>query len=135
MDPKYSAWIAAFVQKCNGNVEFRCQTAAEQMCAAFPELRIVRGWVIAEHVRQIGRVDCHQHWWCCLGNEIIDPTAAQYITICEYDEYSLEKHGPLPTGKCYDCGALLYDNKTFCNDDCENNTLDYLSEIRCHVTF
>lgn len=123
----YDAWILAWAEKnsykakdapLSDKLHNRCQEAAHDMIEDFENLRIEKGYVIGisfspddgliiPYPRSI------QHWWCVdkKTGEIVDPTVAQFeghVTIERYEPYDEKKHGPLPTGKCMNCGELLY---------------------------
>ncbi len=117
MSFKYETWIDDYVALRNGNVRHRCQGASAEMAGAFPELRRVRGY--AHHPDGWSTA----HWWCeTEDGTVLDPTAAQFSqSVIRYEEYDEAVHGPLPVGKCGDCGAFLYAPQSgFCDDVCEN---------------
>ena len=101
-----------------------CHDAANAMAKAFfPKLRVARGFVSG-----------HPHWWCVAADgEIVDPTADQFSDLgidLVYVEYDEGKHGPLPTGRCPDCGGYVYDGDTFCGPGCERAFADALNNER-----
>lgn len=135
-----------FKGTCDGvHTEGYCHSAAEAMVAAFPgELRLVRGYavtheesVVPDWVKaarpdlQLEAASAHGHWWTVTiaDGTVVDPTADQYNKyggVKEYDEYDEAKHGPLPTGKCPECGDFIYDGKSL-HDECESAYLSYLN--------
>lgn len=137
MKPAYADWIselhARYAKQCghcrgekpcdNVHERGRCQGATDEMVVAFPELRQVRGFVDGSA----------PHWWCVEADgTIVDPTVGQFAWMdceLEYEEYSEKKHGPLPTGKCADCGDYVYDGgfHGFCNENCERSFRAYLN--------
>lgn len=120
MKEKYKNWIDNYILKHNGNVRNCCNTATKDMIESFPELKREKGWI---HLDDLGwKIE---HWWCVdlESNEIVDPTEAQFDNIVKYEAYDKLIHGPLPTGKCMDCGEFVYDNETFCNIECEKLTI------------
>lgn len=115
VDAKYTAWIEADVAEHNGWTRGRCQGAASRMVEAFPELRLVRGYCL------LADGFSPQHWWCeTADGAVVDPTAAQFENIVGYEEYDEEKHGPLPIGKCMNCGFEVYDkqHQGLCSAEC-----------------
>lgn len=114
-------WIAAYLKQHNGNVENLCREATAQMVKDIPRLTRHRG-----HVESFAGYR-HQHWWCLDGCIVVDPTASQfskYGGVYHYDEFT----GPEPTGKCADCGELIFNREIFCNDVCAQNTLEYMQK-------
>jgi hypothetical protein len=91
---KYQRWIDKNVpDRCIG----LCRRKSEEMVAKFPELRIVG-------------TSCQgmfEHCWCVTkkGN-VVDPTAHQFSHPLDYTRY-LELPD-FPTGKCPECGELMY---------------------------
>lgn len=130
MKTKYKNWIKNYVAKHNGNVKNRCWSATKEMAETFPELKCERGWAHIKCLKPFDKYGIYtdQHWWCVdPDGNIIDPTASQYESeIVKYEAYDEEIHGPLPTGKCMNCGSFVYDNKNFCDEICEKAILDYL---------
>ena len=106
---KYEKWIRENYPDA-ASARMQCQTAVEKMKAAFPELRIVRGYAMVS-------VDFRPHWWMKdeAGN-IIDPTAHQWGKILFYEE--IDEDEEQPHGKCHNCGEYLYrargDEQNFC---------------------
>lgn len=97
-----------------------CAGATEQMVAAFPELRRVRG-----HVGHTAGRAYEPHWWCVDPNgNIVDPTREQFFeprvgwTEIHYEEFDESLAHMLPTGKCMNCGGHLYYHARFCNETC-----------------
>jgi hypothetical protein len=128
---QYRNWINNYIQKNNGNVKNHCTFATSEMIKAFPELKREKGyvWVITDFGSK-----SDEHWWCIdPDGNIVDPTASQYREVCFYEPYNEKDHGPLPTGKCMDCGEYVYDNNTFCNKTCEKLTMFYLQGY--HISF
>lgn len=124
---EYEEWIREYAAARDGNVRYRCQGASNEMVEAFIELRLVRGYVVHKTGWKTA------HWWCETSEGVVvDPTAAQFDDIETYEEYDEEKHGPLPTGKCMDCGAFVYDggHNGFCDDRCQRATEHYLDTVR-----
>lgn len=68
------------------------------------------------------------HWWCQDGAVIVDPTVRQFdqwAGVLSYEEFIPDARGE-PTGKCPDCGELVYGD-TFCDATCAARTLAYLN--------
>lgn len=115
----YLDWIKNYKEK-QPFIRGKCYSATLEMAEEFPELRQERGYV----TDILGE---HQHWWCVEADgSIVDPTDSQFYEIIDYDAYNEEKHGPLPTGKCMDCGGYVYNDDYFCDKECERKTLEYL---------
>lgn len=129
MKPEYAVWIERYVRAYDDKIAGRCYGAAHQMQKDFPELTICRGYV-----KELGA-----HWWCKTAEgDVIDPTASQFhgprmvnagVMILEYEEFSVEKHGPEPIGKCMNCGDLCYKdtspNSNVCSEACEKELVVY----------
>ena len=84
-----------------------CGWAVDQMVAAFPELRRVRG-----------HYGFTPHWWCVAPDGVIwDPSQRQFQVAAAYVEYT----GPDPIGKCMNCGDLIWTGTrtSACSDECE----------------
>jgi hypothetical protein len=95
------------------------------MAAAFPELKRVRGYCLAIHHHYFaGMLYDHSHWWLLdEAGKVVDPTASQYARIEAYnpiDEATFRE----PSGKCMNCGELVYPpRRNFCDDTCEQAVL------------
>jgi hypothetical protein len=110
---RYTTWIAAQTEDPQG----RCAEATLAMQAAFPELRRVRG-----HVITAGRD--RPHWWLVTPDgDIIDPTAAQFQTLCFYQPW--DEAQSEPTGKCPNCGGYVFDGGTVCSETCAREYAAY----------
>lgn len=115
----YADWIAANVK---GTGKGQCAYYTQQMVAAFPELRRVRG-----HYRPLAGGSL-PHWWCAAPDgTIVDPTVAQFQLHgpAEYDEWT----GPVPTGRCPNCGNYAYDHQTTCSAECATEFAYYLENV------
>jgi len=101
----------------------KCEIATVNMQMIFPELKRVRG-----------HVDCcmrgvQEHWWLKDGDEIVDPTKAQFMIISD-DQYKEWDEGrEEPTGKCGNCGDYCYGGEHCCSDECSKIVLDYMNSI------
>lgn len=131
MKTEYQTWIDAYVAKHGGDVTNMCAGATSAMIKAFPELRRERGWVKYDSMPWHKVDDLFtigiEHWWCVSQDtEIVDPTASQFPNGITYEAYDEAKYGPLPTGKCYNCGDYVY-NTTFCGNSCEDVAMDELN--------
>ena len=121
MNPEYQKWIDDYRNE-HKRLAGYCLSASDAMTRTFPELRLERGYVVDKDGWY------HQHWWCVgPDNTIYDPTAPQFVDIVRYEAYDEEVHGPLPTGKCMDCGEYIYNGGTFCDENCERATMAYLN--------
>lgn len=133
MEEKYKSWIIKIKSEYNVLTGL-CGSISRKMIENFPELRLARGYFIDDYGAK------HSHWWCVSSDGIIiDPTVDQFksnfeISAARYEEYDELKHGPLPIGRCYDCGSYIYaedqgedySSSNFCNIECEKNTMEYL---------
>lgn len=132
METKYQNWINSYKEK-HKVLAGLCFPACSLMLKDFPELTICRGYIVDGWGKR------YTHWFLKTDNdEIIDPTISQFDYLLDggnlkYEEYSEGLHGPLSTGKCMDCGKLLYNNETFCNSICSENTSKYLSKINSRI--
>ena len=129
MKQEYQNWIDNYLSThkfCAG----LCFSASALMLKSFPELILTRGYVYDIHGKK------HNHWWLqTIDGEVIDPTASQFIIIgdasfLKYEEYNESRHGPLPTGKCMNCGKHVYNDSIFCNNECSAETKKYLMTHR-----
>lgn len=92
-----------------------CKQATDRMIIEFPELKQVRGWY---HCPIWGR---RTHWWCVdPDGQIVDPTVRQFPSHAIAHESFYEEYidQPIPTGRCLECGELLYHGATVCSDTC-----------------
>ncbi len=102
----YNEWINENIPDSYG----ACREATRDMQKAFPELRRVRGhyhcWIWG----------VREHWWLVDGDEIVDPTAAQFPSKGQgrYKEFE----GQEPTGKCINCGKYYYNGEAVCQQSC-----------------
>lgn len=128
MKQEYQNWIDKY-NKEKLIVAGLCYTACVLMKKSFPELALIRGYVIDGWGKR------RTHWYLKTGfNEIIDPTISQfdYLLVAgnlEYEDYCESTHGPLSVGKCLDCGGMIYNSgETFCSDVCRKSTTEYLNK-------
>ena len=114
----YAAWIATNVK---GDGFGECAELTEQMAAAFPELRRVRGHYHDAFWGPRG------HWWLVTPDgKIVDPTKAQFPD--QGGEYVPWNDGDQePSGKCMECGSYTYNGDYFCSVGCERSTVAYLN--------
>lgn len=134
MKPEYQAWIDAQQERakaacllcqtgadCDGdhNGGF-CYSVSREMQKQFPELRLARGWAVTKS--RDGRDVSSTHWWLVAPDgSAVDPTFDQFLRfggVVRYAEYDEAKHGPLPTGKCPNCGDYVF-GTSFCPTDHE----------------
>lgn len=114
----YQQWIAAHQPTDPRGL---CVEMTRKMAAAFPELRRVRGYYTCPFSGQR-----HTHWWLVTPDgQIIDPTVEQFASLGQgdYEEYT----GPEPTGKCLNCGALLFVQEAFCDAACAWDTAQFMA--------
>lgn len=84
----YDSWIKAW-RKEKPRAHGMCYYAARMMNEVFPELKLVRGKVIAQDFSYLktpksGPIES-SHWWCIDPNgNIQDPTADQFVNIILY---------------------------------------------------
>lgn len=128
MKTEWVQWIEDYVAKRAGFVRGLCQYATAEMVEVFPELRRVAGLV--RWTAPNGREVIDEHWWCVASDgAIVDPTEEQFYGPVEYEELDLRNPADvarIPTGKCMDCGAYVYNGDTFCNEKCERATRDHM---------
>jgi hypothetical protein len=144
--PEYNAWIEAYVERSLGHVRGRCNSASAEMTKAFPELRYAVGFVLPDEqskselptVSMSLEARCSvydpdvgltQHAWCVTPEgEIVDPTISQFRKRdLIYVEYNAEVHGPLPAGKCPNCGNIVFPEQNgICNEECHRQFAEYL---------
>lgn len=149
---EYKDWIRDFVLSVDEHVENKCTSATEKMVEAFPELKRVRGFVFPtfdmarieamlphqgmseEELRMCWHreVGVTQHWWCeTEDGQTVDPTRLQYKhwPVITYVAYVEEKHGPLPKGKCMECGELCFPPWSgVCSQKCHDRFDAYLKD-------
>lgn len=122
MNARHAEWVEGYLARfqhpshCLG----RCREAAEEIAAAFPgELEVVRGHV---HDAEWGK---RGHWWCVdREGGIVDPTAAQFPALVEYEPY--RDGEPVRVGTCMECGEAIWATPEeaesvgyFCGEACE----------------
>ena len=146
MEQKYQVWIEEYVRRSEGRLRGFCLSASKQMAERFPELHVVRGFVVPAEPGKMDYGDqlptpqmevedrklawdrecgVTQHFWCEDSNGIqYDPTAGQFrkgVGIV-YIEYNPMLHGPAPLGKCPCCGDLVFPpSDGFCNNICRTS--------------
>lgn len=116
----YNAWIAQYVAAQKSTLG-RCRDATAKMVEAFPELRIVLGYV---HDGLWGK---RGHAWCVdTDGKIVDPTASQFPALLEYDPW--KPGDEVLIGKCMECGSQIWEavesfdearHRSFCDEECE----------------
>ncbi len=117
MKVEHSNWIADNVTETFG----RCAEVSLLMMRSFPELKRVRGHYYCAIWGE------RTHWWLVdEDGSIVDPTADQFPSkgMGVYDEWDDDE--PEPTGKCPNCGELVYSGNYFCDDKCA-------LEFKCHI--
>ena len=126
MKVKYDAWIKDYLSRfehpahCLG----KCEAAVEEMKKAFPELRVVKGHAYTAWGKRA-------HWWFeSPEKKVVDPTAAQFSLIFEYEEY--EEGAEVRLGKCANCGDEIWGppekgQQMMCSPECHNAYAAYLN--------
>lgn len=122
LEEKFGPWISAYLERDGNNGYGRCQQASTEMQSAFPELRIVKGHVYTTWGKRA-------HWWLVTEQgDVVDPTAAQFPNILEYEEWRPGME--VRVGKCMNCGDEIWapvqtldtlpPSKSICSPDCED---------------
>lgn len=115
MDKRYATWIRENVP----DPKLACREVTEAMVGAFPELRRVCGTYVCQLAGP------RPHWWCLAPDgAVVDPTAAQFVSLGEgdYEEFS---QGP-PLGKCLCCGSFVFEGSHsfyFCTRECRDEAV------------
>ncbi len=105
----YQEWIKENVS----DVDKMCSETTLKMLKVFPELTRVRGHYLCKYEGMC------PHWWLTdPDSNIIDPTAAQFLSNGQGSYLPLDEDQPEPTGKCHNCGVLVYNGEVCCNDLC-----------------
>jgi hypothetical protein len=122
MATTYREWIAANV---TGNVFGKCYDWSCDMADAFPELRLVRGHYYCTAWGE------RAHWWLVAPDgSIVDPTAEQFPSRGAGEYIELDLNAPVPTGKCLNCGELVYQGDSVCSPECYAATVSFLNSYR-----
>lgn len=129
----YRDWVMANVK---GTGYGKCQEIVLAMAIHFPELRARKGVFMSLVWGD------RPHWWCAdEGNRIVDPTSKQhpdgqmfpgsneqYIDLTDMPEDEAIDRGVIPTGKCPNCGDMIYKRRDgICSDDCSREYAAYLN--------
>ena len=110
MDIRYTDWIALNV---TGDGYGKCKQVTESMAVAFPELHRVRGHYYCDTWGECA------HWWLIDPNwQVVDPTAAQFPSKGAGKYVKWEEGSEEPTGKCPNCGELIYGGDSVCSEKC-----------------
>jgi hypothetical protein len=120
MKPEHADWITANVTETYGT----CADVTEQMVAAFPDLARVRGHYYCAVWGE------RAHWWLLDGDQIVDPTAAQFPSKGSGVYVPWKEGAKEPTGMCIECGGYCYGGDTFCSPDCERSGMAYYNSLR-----
>lgn len=146
--PEYQKWIDGYVTKWKGHVRGHCTAAASEMVAAFPELRKTVGFVLPNEAARAElptvemsleerrcvyhpTIGLAQHAWCVTPEgEIVDPTVSQFKSVVLiYVEYEEAGHGPMPAGRCPNCGEITFpEQRGICDDRCREQFNKYMEE-------
>jgi hypothetical protein len=129
---KYYKWIKHNV---NDTGYGKCKDIAQAMCNDFQELTLRYGIF---HSLAWGE---RQHYWCRHNttHEIIDPTGSQFpdgyvrasANCAAYEDLTdlteEQCRARLPSGKCPNCGDLIYGGNSVCSDRCGTQYTAYLN--------
>jgi hypothetical protein len=97
---KYDDHIKEYLAKV-GSPYGKCREAAKEMKEAFPELTIVRGFIIDMLWGE------RNHWWLVdTEGKIVDPTKTQFPCVFSYNAW--RPGDPVRFGTCMECGAGVY---------------------------
>ena len=112
---EYVAWIAENVSDPLG----RCHEFVAKMNRVFPELEPVYGEYLC------ARWGPRSHRWRgAPAGRIVDPTVEQCPCRSVPEAYVPEPpDAKRPTGRCLECGDLVYDGGNFCSPACEGATI------------
>lgn len=109
---QYQAWIDENIKETRG----KCATATRQMQEAFPELTRVRGHYYCPVWGE------RQHWWLTdEEGQIVDPTKEQFPSHGRGGYEPWIEGSPEPTGRCPNCGELIYDGRELCSEECHRS--------------
>lgn len=150
VDSRYQVWVTAYEEREISNPNLRgewivqaifrgqCLAACHEMRAVFPELRLVRGWVVtvecwnshhAEPDFQESFNPADGHFWLETdAGLVVDPTRKQFRDqhgyYVAFDERLADT---LPTGKCCNCGDYCYGGRDMlCSEECERSYTAYV---------
>lgn len=118
---EYESWIANCKKDKGAGM---CHARSKEMQAVFPELILCRGYYTS------ALDGAPAHWWLKTADgTIVDPTAGQFQMGKQgcYEEYNERDHGPLPIGKCMNCGSLVYAGAPAtccCSKECEQALME-----------
>ena len=113
---EYDSWISNHKGNMGAGM---CQSRSKEMQKVFPELILCRGY----YTSPIDGMPAH--WWLKTPDgTVVDPTVGQFKMGKQgcYEEYNEDDHGPLPIGKCMNCGDLVYAGAPAtccCSKECE----------------
>jgi len=114
----YDVWITENVE----DPRYTCHQWSHAMVAAFPELRLARGYYMDPIDGRRG------HWWCVTADgTIVDPTAEQFWPHGEYVELADDE---VPTGVCLNCGGDCFHLRAVCSDECGEEATAYYASSR-----
>jgi len=114
MKKKYKDWISEVTETYG-----TCAEVTLEMVAEFPELTRVRGHYYCPFWGE------REHWWLKDGEEVIDPTFAQFPSKGAGEYVEWEEGQQEPTGMCPNCGEYCYDGGTCCSESCHNSYVAY----------
>ena len=132
----YMIWIEALMLAPGFNKGYgACEETCVAMADEFPELEIRKGTFdsVAWGLRT--------HWWCRIGDRIVDPTAQQhpdgeffpatgdaYEDLTDVTEEDAIAQGLVPSGKCVNCGDPIWGGRAdgVCSDECGRDYVAYV---------
>lgn len=104
---KYKNWIDAYIERTD-YLRGKCRAGSNEMAEAFPELKVVFGWVLTLYGEE-------EHFWCeTEDGKIVDPTVGQFLSIGGYRKFN--PGDPVRVGKCMNCGSEIYGSITSLED-------------------
>lgn len=120
MQVQFDAWIIEHYPNAEAAYG-RCDDATREMQRAFPELTRVRGHYYCPVWGE------RQHWWLVTAEgAIVDPTAAQFPSDGDGVYQPWVEGDEEPSGKCPNCGGLVYSGGTVCSDVCARSYEAYI---------
>lgn len=125
MRPEHEAWISQYA--ATHPIAGCCHEACLAMRMAFPELRLVRGWV------ELYGSDVRTHWWLAdVQGVVVDPTVDQFKASHGVWRYlELGPDTPEPIGKCIFCGDFIAPGGPLphCSDRCTRLHAQFLNSV------
>jgi hypothetical protein len=120
MKDKYSNWISENVKEHYG----KCAETTLEMQSIFPELKRIRGHYYCPFWGE------RTHWWLLDEEEVVDPTKDQFPSKGLGVYVPWIEGSPEPTGKCPNCGELVYNGLLLCSQSCHREYVEYCTNFR-----